>query len=61
VVIRVTRPGVEAVPHDNAAEVHVQGLRANFDITNDGTMNELHLKVQAVMTDLREGFRGSVL
>jgi hypothetical protein len=59
VVIRITRPGVEAVPHDNAAEVHVPNLRANFDILNDGTVNELYLRVQAVMTDLREGFRGS--
>lgn len=60
VVIRITRPGVEAVPHDNAAERYVPNLSVNFDVLNDGTMNELHLRVQAVMTDLREGFRGSV-
>lgn len=59
-VIRVTRPDFDnGVDPNHPSEANVPNLFVNFDIVNDGTLNELYQKVDAVMRDIQEGFIGA--
>lgn len=48
ILIRVTKPGREAVPHDNPAEVYVKTFKPDIDIVaND--LDELYAEVDTAM------------
>lgn len=49
IIIRVTRPGTDAVDPNNESERHVATLDADYDITNDGDIHKLRAKVTSVL------------
>lgn len=49
ILIRISRPGTGPV-NDHPSETALDGTTADFYIVNDGTLPELHSKVQACLT-----------
>ena len=52
IVIRITRPGHDEGRRPHESETHIDNLDADFDVLNDGTVEDLHAKIGKIMFDL---------
>lgn len=57
IMVRVVRPNFDnGLPALHPSEAFVSTLPVNFELVNDGTLNELHARITAMMADIQEGF-----